>query len=89
MVAILYDVEVTDVLMVKSKMDAKRMKILGGLVLAISVVFLIVGQTQVSEADKELRAYYGDGFLGEAAYDMAAAKPSRYRGHSSAEFAEA
>lgn len=54
----------------KNKMDARRMKILGGLVLAISVVFLIVGQTQVSEADKELRAYYGDGFLGEAAYDM-------------------
>jgi len=48
--------------------DGKRMKKIGIIILVVSAIFFIIGQSRMSAADKELRAYYGGGFMGDAAY---------------------
>ena len=62
----------------KEKFDSKRMITIGVVVLIVSVVLFGVGQSQMSAADKELRAYYGadnnrggvSGYRPQAQYDM-------------------
>ncbi len=46
-----------------------KVKRIGIVILIISVIFFAIGQSQVSAYEKEVKTYYGNGFLGEYYYD--------------------